>query len=348
MWNRLAERGPDAEAATVSRTPWLGDDRPQWLSVVTSWVVDAIVAAGAGALVELQSVEERPWGAVLRAVTTDAALYFKAAGPLGHHEVTIVGDLSARWPTLVPDVVALDRTRAWMLLADHGVPMCEVLDAAGQVAVIERLLPSYAEMQASTAGHIAAWLDAATPDRRVDRLPALLELLVRGETPVGALPMDDDERGRYLDDLPLLARVCADLASTEVPDGLDHADLHGTNVLVDGDDHRLIDWGDACITHPYSSLFVPYEHVVAALPAPDRRPATLRLRDAYLEGWGATADDREAFALATWVAHVTRAVSIAHETLGEPGDHREIASLLRAWHAKRALLDDLDEVLQPI
>jgi hypothetical protein len=223
-----------------------------------------------------------------------------------------------------------------------------VLDAAGQVAVIERLLPTYAEMLASTAAHVGGWLDAATPDRRVDRLPALLELLVRGETPVGALPMHDDERCRYLDDVPLLARVCGDLASTDAPDGLDHADLHGTNVLVDGDDHRLIDWGDACITHPYSSLFVPYEHVVAALPALDRRPVTLRLRDAYLEGWGASTGDREPFALATWVAHVTRAVNIAHETLGDAGDHREITSLLRAWHAKRALLADPDEVLQPI
>lgn len=332
----------------MSRTPWLGDDRPRWLADVTTWVRDAVVTAGAGELVELQSVKERPWGAVLRAVTTERTLYFKASGPLGRHEVAIVGDLSARWPRLVPDVVAIDRTRAWMLLADHGVPMRDVLDGAAQVDVVEQLLPSYAEMQASTAAHVGAWLDAATPDRRVDRLPALLELLVRGETPVGALPIDDAERGRYLDDLPLFGRVCADLASTAVPDGLDHADLHGTNVLVDGDDHRLIDWGDACITHPYSSLFVPLEHVVAVLPAPDQRKATLRLRDAYLEGWAAHATDRDALGHATWVAHVTRAVLVAHETLGEAGDHREITSLLRAWHAKRALVDDPDEVLQPI
>ncbi len=51
--------------------------------------------------------------------------------------------------------------------------------------------------------------------------------------------------------------------------------------------------------------------------------------------------------LAVWIAPVTRAVAIAHETLGAPGDHSEIADLLRGWHAKRSLLNQPDEVLQP-
>jgi hypothetical protein len=56
--------------------------------------------------------------------------------------------------------------------------------------------------------------------------------------------------------------------------------------------------------------------------------------------------NREVFGLAVWVAHVVRAINIAHEApgMGDP----EITSLLRAWHAKRTPLSRGDDVLQPL
>lgn len=331
----------------VSLPPWLGDERARWLDEVTAWVLGVTSAADLGPVLELESVRERTWGAVLRVVTATATLFFKAPGTVGRHELRIISDLTPRWPNLVPDVLAVEVGRSWMLMADHGVPMRDVLGAVEQVAVIERLLPTYADMQRRTTEHVAAWLDVGAPDRRVDRLPELFDLLVNGGTPVGALRIDDAERTAHLAELPLLTRVCADLGTTEVADALDHADLHGTNVLVDGTHHRLVDWGDSCITHPFSSPFVPFEFVVAELPPHEQLSATLRLRDAYLEPWGPSAHNREAFGLAVWVAHITRAVNIAHETLGESDDQEEIIGLLRAWHAKRSMLRS-DDVLQPI
>jgi hypothetical protein len=333
----------------VSSTPWLTGERPAWLAEVTSWVRDAVADAGRGELVELVSVKERPWGAVLRARTTADALYFKAPGAVGRHEVTIIADLSPRWRTLVPDVVASDRGRSWMLLADHGQPMCDVLDAPAQVDVIERLLPAYADMQRSTLDRVPGWLAAGTPDRRVTWLPEQLEHLLTGALPVGTLTLDTETRTACLDELPRMARVCEELATTPMADALDHADLHGTNVVVDGVDQRLIDWGDCCITHPFSTLFVSFELVVARLAAADQRAATLRLRDAYLEGWdGDPSAARATFGLATWVAHITRAINIGYETNGAGEDQTEITALLRAWLTKRALLSHRDEIVLPI
>jgi hypothetical protein len=331
----------------VALPAWLGDGRAAWLDEVEEWTAAVVASAEVGPVVALASVREAPWGAVLRVVTEEGPLYFKASGPLGRHEPTIVTDLATRWPTLVPDIVAVDHERSWMLLADHGVPMRDALGVPEQVAVLERLLPTYAEMQASTSGNVARWLAIGTPDRRVGRLPELLDQLLRGSSPIGRLKVDDADRAAYLADLPRLVDACAELASTPVADALDHADLHGTNVLVDGARERLADWGDSCITHPFSSLLVPYTLVVPALPVSDRRPATLRLRDVYLEPWGSTPANRRAFGLAVWVGHVTRAVNVAYETLGESSDHDEIATLLRAWGARRTLLDRPDDVIQP-
>ena len=323
-------------------TPWLGDGRATWLADVEHWI-----STSSGPVVRLESVKERPWGAVLRAVSPVGPLFFKAAGPLGHHEPVLISDLAPRWPDLAPHALVIDLERGWMLLADHGSPMSATLSFAEQVAVLEGLLPTYSDMQAATTAEAPRWLACGAPDRRVDRVPELLHQLLDGGSPIGRPAIDDADRTAYLADLPLLTTVCAELSTTPVAQALDHADLHGTNVLIEGPRQRLIDWGDSCITHPFCSLFVPLALVVASLPGSEQRSAAIRLRDAYLEPWGSTLDQRQAMGLAVWVAPITRAVAIAHETLGAPGDHTEIADLLRSWHSKRSLLNQPDEILQP-
>lgn len=332
----------------MSGAPWLGEGRSAWFAEVEAWVRKVVPASGAGTVTDLQSVKERPWGAVLRVVTPTGPLYVKVPGPVSRHELTLVASLGPRWPTLAPRLIAADATRGWMLLADHGDPMSDVLDLPSQVRVFEGLLPAYADMQAATTADLPAWLAAGTTDRRVGLVPAALDQLLDGASPIGALTLDDAEQAGYRAGLPELERVCADLASTPTPDALDHADLHGTNVLVREADHCVSDWGDACITHPYATLFVCNEHVVRLLPGPDRRAATLRLRDAYLEPWGQPPSDREVFGLSVWVAHISRAMNIAHAAEGNAGDHSEITSLLRQWHAKRRWLGRPDDVIQPI
>lgn len=154
---------------------WLGDGRDEWLKEVSDWLGDVVWALGLGSLVEITSVRERLWGAVLRVRTSDRVVYFKAEGLGAHHEPQILGALAPAWPDLVPEVLEADGPRRWLLMADHGRPMWDVLDTAEQVAAFERLLPQYAELQASSSRSVEVWMEAGAPDRRVHRLPELLE-----------------------------------------------------------------------------------------------------------------------------------------------------------------------------
>ena len=330
----------------MSGQPWFGDTRATWLSEVEAWVSSELARGGRGSLVALESVKERVWGAVLRVVTDRGALYFKAPGPLCRHEPPIIEAIGPRWPRLVPELLAVDRERAWMLLEDHGGPMV-ALPPAEQLEVLLGLLPDYAEMQRGTADLVPPWMAAGMPDRRLHQLPLLLAELLDGRSPIGALSIETDERGALEGGADRFAEVCAELADGPDAVAIDHADMHGANVFIDGDGARLADWGDACVTHPFSSLAVPYAFVVARLPGSEPRAATFRLRDAYLEAWGGTAEHRRAFGHAVWVAHVTRAINVAHECAGTVADQGEVLDLLRTWHAKRTLLDSPAELIQP-
>ena len=321
-----------------------GADVDGWLRRVTDEL-------GIGPLSGWRSVRDRPWGTVLRVSAGGATLWFKAAGPGGRHEPTVVGDLGASWPALVPRLLAADPARGWLLMPDHGAPIRQVLDAEAQVAAYQALLPTYAELQAATAPGRAAWTAAGMPDRRVARLPEALDGLLAGVVAADAGPRREIEAARAA-----FGRVCEELAATPWADALDHGDLHNGNVLAAGSELRLADWGDSCVTHPFSSLFVTLQLGLGALRPSERFPAALRLRDAYLDAWpagGAAAALREAFRLAVWVGHVTRALDFAHHLPETPPDLRgewggHIAALLDRWRVGHAFLARGDQLLMAV
>ena len=234
--------------------------------------------------------------------------------------------------------------------------MWDVLDTPGQVESFERLLPLYAELQASTSESVAAWIEAGAPDRRVHRLPELLDALLTGQTPAGSLPIEASQR-HALDALrPDFARVCEELAGGPCAAALDHGDLHGGNVLVRASAQRLVDWGDSCVTHPFVSLYVTFELAVSRLGRADRAAAARRLRDAYLDAWpayGSFTTRRETFTLALWAGYVSRALEFAQMLDGAPPDlidrwRGHIVAVLEHWHEAHRRLNDDEEFLAAI
>jgi len=49
---------------------------------------------------------------------------------------------------------------------------------------------------------------------------------------------------------------------------------------------RLLDWGDASISHPFASIGVAFRFLEEINKLPPADPWFTRLRDAYLEPWG--------------------------------------------------------------
>jgi hypothetical protein len=58
------------------------------------------------------------------------------------------------------------------------------------------------------------------------------------------------------------------------------------NVFLDGDVLRVLDWGDASISHPFASLVEVLRFLDEFNGLSRDDPWFRRLRDAYLEPWG--------------------------------------------------------------
>ena len=292
--------------------PW---SQPGWLDEVTAWVAAQLARLGLRAAGPLEVVRTRPWSTVLRVPADDRPLFFKATAPLDRHEVPLTLAL-ARWrPDTIPVVLAADLERGWLLLADAGVRLRELLAEDRDWRRWRRVLRVYADLQLEASAHVEELLALGVPDRRPAALPAALARLVedRDTLRVG-LPdgLTADEYARLLTIGPLLAEQAARLEALGVPPSIDHCDFHDGNVFLHGDRPVLIDWGDACVAHPFSSLLVAMRGIEHALGLDQRSPELAELRDLYLEPWRGFAPPaalRDALALARWLAMLIRALT---------------------------------------
>ena len=114
----------------------------------------------------------RPWSAVLSAPTSAGEVYFKATAPALAHEPGLTEALASQWPALLPTVLAADRARGWLLLADAGITLRSLIQTAADLWHWEHILPRYAELQIALAGQQDELLALGALDRRLAGLPA--------------------------------------------------------------------------------------------------------------------------------------------------------------------------------
>lgn len=161
----------------------------------------------------------------------------------------------------------------------------------------------------------------------------------RGQ-PWGLTP-DDDQHLRSRRDQ--LAAWADELASSPVRAAIQHDDFHGNNVFVDGP--RIFDWGDAAVSHPFSSLTATLRSIPHHTPA--LRDRLDDLITTYLQAWDDVAAPTRLWrdvALACHLGVVMRAMSWARALLDGPPDHPD-RDAAPAWLREllQPLLDDMGD-----
>lgn len=280
----------------------------------------------------IETVHERPWSTVLRVPLADGFAWFKSCALVQAFEPRLTASLFARWPDRVPEVIAWDEERAWLLLADAGTAIAVLGNSpmAWQVA-----LPLYAELQRGEAAHVHEHLTHQVPDLRVATLPERYEDLLQHD-----LPLDGDQIAQLRMFKARFAERCEELAAYGVPETLQHDDLHMANVYAKGERLRLLDWGDSSISHPFASLVVTFRFLEEINKLPPGDPWFVRLRDAYLEPWGRGLTG--AFGLAIRVGAFAHTFALARQRDTLPAEARADFDKWFSVVLRRALAQTLE------
>jgi hypothetical protein len=318
---------------------WAGSE---WVEQGTRWASDQLERLGIGIVGPGEQIRLESWSAVLCLPTTGGSMFFKAVTPVHGFEPTLTNLLARIRPGSVSDVVAIDEERRWMLTRDAGTRLRELVRTPGDVRLWEEALPRYAELQIAVAEAGIDLLTLGVPDQRLAALPELLERVLEDRDalligqPDGLSAEQAVELRRRA---PSFGTQCADLAAYGIPETIQHDDLHDGNVFVNDGRYVFFDWGDSCVSHPFTTLAVTLRALAWKLDLEPGGSWAARLRDAYLEPWPnlRSKDGLEAaFELAYAVGTVARALAwyrmTAPEKPEDRGDDAEsIPYGLRLW-----------------
>jgi hypothetical protein len=353
----LAMSHPEQRAVIASWFTWESRDggarrpawyRRGWYKGAAAWVGEQLAERGvktAGTLTQLRSWQR---SVVLRQYTSQGTVYFKAVPPFFAHEGPLTAYLHNQYPNRAPRVLACHATEPWMLLEGVGD---DTLADVPDLALFERALSLYAEMQIQESVHLDALLRLGVPDRRLARIAQQVDALLEDT----AALFVDEPRGlssTQVDKLrslvPWLKELCAELVGCGLPETLDHGDLWPMQIAVRQGEPVFMDWSDASVTHPFFSpgfftrlddpIFLSLE-VAGKYLAPQLLHARQRFRDAYLEPWtsfAAASDLRELYGKAQILAGVHYALLYQRHILPGMEIRWEMENML-PWHLKKSL-----------
>lgn len=245
-------RVPEASDASE---PWT--DRA-WRQGADSWIHDRLAVLGTPAVGELDQLHVRPWSTVMRVPTQSGDAYFKANTPALAYEAALVTVLAERRPDCIPPLLGADLERGWMLMSDGGTRLRDLIAAERELKRWLDVLPLYASVQIDLAPDADELRALGVPDLRLPSLPAAFEAMLDD---LEGLPAE--ELRRLGEAVPAVVEMCAELADYEIPATIQHDDFHDGQVYVQNGRYLLLDWGDACISHPFFTMAVTLDGVIA-------------------------------------------------------------------------------------
>jgi hypothetical protein len=267
---------------------------------------------------EIEQPHAYAWSTVLHVPTDQGTLFFKATAQETVYEAALTEVLTRLYPDCMPELVAVDTRRGWMLMRDGGEPLRASIRPTQDIVPWQPVILRYAEVQAGLAEHVTELLSLRLPDHRLEVLPGLFMQLLADETTL----MLDQEKGlttaewkQVLAKTERFEQICSDLAAVGIPESINHGDFHDGNVLLREDGRiTFFDWGDASVTHPFVSLRTFFVSIEISLNLEEYTftPEMAALLDLYLRPWQQFASREDllaAYRLAKPVASVVKALA---------------------------------------
>jgi hypothetical protein len=262
---------------------WL---EPDWRAEAEAWIRDRVRVTG-----RIEQPHVYPWSTVMRVPSPEGDLWFKATSVEVHgFEPELTAILAAEFPDCVTELVAIDADRGWMLMRDAGTRLRELMESPGDLHRWEEVLPGYAEVQLGLGPRAEELLVLGVPDERIAGIPAKVEALLDDDEAL-MLGVSDELGAERRDELrrrmPELRELVEELEAFGIPATIQHDDFHDGQVFVKDGHYRLLDWGDSCVSHPFHTLTVTLRAIAWRHGLEPGSELLLRLRDAYLEPFGA-------------------------------------------------------------
>jgi hypothetical protein len=226
---------------------------PAFVAAAHTWIGAGLGELGMSSTGEVEQPHVTDWSTVMRVPTDAGPVWFKANDETMRHEAAVLDLVASRSAGRVPPPLVRDPDTGWMLLADAGVRLRDVIPEERSLVRWLDVLEAYARVQLACEDDVDALLALGLPDCRLHTLPgAYADLLAGLDDADPRLPGPD-----------AIQDLCDRLAAFGIRETVQHDDLHDGQVFLGTGTHLVLDWGDACLSHPFFTLSVTVEGVIA-------------------------------------------------------------------------------------
>jgi hypothetical protein len=218
-----------------------------------AWIDEHLEGLGRTRTGDVEQPHVTDWSTVMRVPTDAGPVWFKANEEALAHEAAVLELVASRSHGRVPPPLARDPRTGWMLLGDAGRRLRDVVPEERSLVRWHDVLEAYARIQLACEDEVEALLALGLPDRRLHTLTgAYADLLATLD--------DADPR---LPGPAAVADLCDRLAAFGIRETVQHDDLHDGQVFLGSGVQQVLDWGDACVSHPFLTLAVTLEGVIS-------------------------------------------------------------------------------------
>lgn len=277
---------------------------PAFVDAAHAWIAARLAEHDRAVVGTIEQPHVTDWSTVMRVPTGDGPVWFKANDESMRHEAAVTALLAPLSAGRVPEPLAGDPRTGWLLMADAGPRLRDVVPEERSLQRWHDVLEACARIQLACEDEVDALLAAGLPDRRLPTLPEAYDAL---------LAQLDDVDPR-LPDAGAIADLCGQLAAFGIRATVQHDDLHDGQVFVCDGRYLFSDWGDSVVSHPFFSMAVTLEGTLSwGLDDVEGSVDVTPFRDAYLRPfarYAARAELEAAHATALRLGWICRALSV--------------------------------------
>lgn len=258
-------------------------------------------------------------------------VWFKAVGKPNTREYALTAELTRRFPSYLPKILAtISEWNGWVMEDVKGVPLNE----SDSICQCEQALTALAVMQLEMANDVASLSALGAKDWTCARIASLLEPFfqearraMQAQTSAKSKPLAGGELYQLQKDVESALK---EFMNTGIPETLLHGDIGHGNIIATSEGPVFLDWAETYIGHPFLSA----EHLLADLARSNPMFAEKQaaLRSHYVSHWTAQAqpeDLEKVTALAPAIAAFVYAV-IAWDASRKRPDPTEAWPLIRS------------------
>jgi hypothetical protein len=259
---------------------------PGWLSEITNWAQHAISPLGTHLTGPYQHLNASASSCLLRLLTADSAVWFKAVGDPAVREQSITRCLSRQFPAFLPEMIAEHSDSCgWLSKEVPGIHP----DAASPEGTWIAAATALVQLQIASMGQTLHLGEAGCCDVRACALVDLVDpffAVIADLMEMQPNPSPPRLSNAQLVELKsVLLDAIAYVAKLDIPSSLAHLDLNTGNILVSKDRVVFLDWASACIGSPFLCLEYLLEQLRTLRPSEQRLQR--QVQTAYTEKWQA-------------------------------------------------------------